>query len=78
MEIRKKFYRLGLDPEYESLLGEKILKKVLPIRKGRNLAVIIETAALDFRLRKMGLNTPMYFLKMSEELIQEKKKENIL
>lgn len=75
----KKFYdRLGLDPEYESLLGEKILKKVLPIRKGRNLAVIIETAALDFRLRKMGLNTPMYFLKMSEELIQRKKEGKYL
>lgn len=75
----KKFYdRLGLDEEFEEFVGEKIQKIILPVRKGRNLAVIIETAALNFRLKKMGLNTPMYFLKKSQELIEKKKEGKIM
>ena len=50
----KEFYdRLGLDIQYEDFVGEKIQKYIIPVRKGRNLAVIIETAALTFRLRRM-------------------------
>lgn len=75
----KKFYdRLGVDEEFESLVGEKIRKITLPVRKGRNLAVIVETAALNFRLRKMGLNTPVYFLQKSQELIKMKKEGKIM
>ena len=75
----KKFYdRLGIDEEYESFVGEKIRKITLPMKKGRNLAVIIETAALNFRLRKMGLNTPAYFLRKSQELIKKKKEGKIM
>ena len=72
----KKFYdRLGLDVQYEDFVGEKIQKYIIPVRKGRNLAVIIETAALTFRLRRMGLNTPLEFLTKSQEIIERKKKE---
>ena len=39
------------------------------------MAVIIETAALTFRLRRMGLNTPLEFLTKSQEIIERKKKE---
>lgn len=68
----KKFYdRLGLDTEYELFVGEKIQKIVLPVRKGRNLAVIIETAALNYRLRRMGLNSAEYFLLESKKMIQK-------
>lgn len=75
----KKFYdRLGLDEEFEEFVGEKIKKITLPVRKGRNLAVIIEAAALNLRLRKMGLNTPVYFLKQSQELIKKKKEEKMM
>lgn len=75
----KKFYdRLGLDEEYEYFVGEKIRKITLPVRKGRNLAVIIETAALNYRLRRMGLNTPLYFLKKSQELIKDRKEGKIM
>lgn len=70
----KKFYdRLGLDEEYQEFLGEKIPKITIPVRKGRNLAIIIETAALNFRLKRMGLNTPEYFLKETQKLIKNKK-----
>ncbi|WP_336004249.1 HPr(Ser) kinase/phosphatase [Fusobacterium polymorphum] len=72
----KEFYdRLGLDVQYEDFVGEKIQKYIIPVRKGRNLAVIIETAALTFRLRRMGLNTPLEFLTKSQEIIERKKKE---
>ena len=72
----KEFYdRLGLDVQYEDFVGEKIQKYIIPVRKGRNLAVIIETAALTFRLRRMGHNTPLEFLTKSQEIIERKKKE---
>ena len=72
----KEFYdRLGLDVQYQDCVGEKIQKYIIPVRKGRNLAVIIETAALTFRLRRMGLNTPLEFLTKSQEIIERKKKE---
>ena len=63
----KKFYdRLGLWMyNIKIFVGEKIQKYIIPVRKGRNLAVIIETAALTFRLRRMGLNTPLEFLTKS-------------
>ena len=72
----KKFYdRLGLDVQYQDFVGEKIQKYVIPVRRGRNLAVIIEAAALTFRLRRMGHNTPLEFLTKSQEIIERKKKE---
>lgn len=66
----KKFYdRLGLDEVYEEFLGGKIPKLTIPVRKGRNLAIIIETAALNYRLKMMGVNSAEYFMKESQKLI---------
>ena len=68
----KKFYdRLGLDEVYEEYLGFKIPKVTLPVRKGRNLAIIIETAAINYRLKKTGVNSAEYFWKESKKLIEE-------
>lgn len=70
----KKFYdRLGLDDTYETILGGKIPRITLPVRKGRNLAIIIETAALNYRLKAMGLNSAEYFMKQSQMLIKKNK-----
>lgn len=70
----KKFYdRLGLDEVYEEFLGFKIPKVTLPVRKGRNLAIIIETAAINYRLKKTGENSAEYFWKESKKLIEENK-----
>lgn len=65
------------DQEFEEFLGEKF-KITIPVKKGRNLAIIIETAALNYRLRRMGLNTPEYFLEQSQRIINEKKAGNIM
>lgn len=68
----KKFYdRLGIDEVREEILGYKLPKITLPARKGRNLAVIIETAAINFRLKAMGFNSARYFMEESKKLIKK-------
>ena len=46
--------RLGLYDDYITLLGVKIPTITIPVRPGRNLAIIIEVAAMNFRLKRMG------------------------
>lgn len=48
--------RLGLEDEYTEFLGNKVVCHSLPIRPGRNLAVICEAAAVNHRQKKMGYN----------------------
>lgn len=48
--------RLGLGEEYIEYLGNRVVCHSLPIRPGRNLAVIVETAAVNHRQKKMGYN----------------------
>lgn len=48
--------RLGLEEEYTEFLGSKVVCHSLPIRPGRNLAVICEAAAVNYRQKKMGYN----------------------
>lgn len=48
--------RLGLKEEFAEFLGNKVVCHSLPIRPGRNLAVICETAAVNHRQKKMGYN----------------------
>lgn len=53
-----KFYeRLGMEMEYTELMGIKIPSVTIPVRPGRNLALIIEIATMNTRQRLMGFNT---------------------
>lgn len=52
----REYDRLGLEEEYTEFLGNKVVCHSLPIRPGRNLAVIVETAAVNHRQKKMGYN----------------------
>lgn len=53
----KKYYdRLGLTDEYMDILGIKVPSLVIPVRPGRNLAIIVEVAAMNNRLKKLGFN----------------------
>ena len=55
-----KFYdRLGLSTEFTTILGVRVPYMTIPVRPGRNLAVIIELAAMNNRLKKMGYNDAM-------------------
>lgn len=53
----REYDRLGLEDHYMEFLGNKIVCHSIPIRPGRNLAVIVESAAVNFRQKQMGYNT---------------------
>lgn len=55
-DTNKMYDRLGLEEDWEDVLGLKVIKYTVPIRPGRNLALIIETAAVNNRQKKMGYN----------------------
>ena len=52
----KQYDRLGMDEEYIDILGSNIPKNTIPIKPGRNLAMIVEVAARNHRQRRMGYN----------------------
>ena len=52
----KEYDRLGLEDHYTEFLGNKIVCHNIPIRPGRNLAIIVESAAVNYRQKKMGYN----------------------
>ncbi len=63
----KLYDRFGLDAEYTEILGIKIPSITVPVKPGRNLAVIIEIAAMHHRQKKMGYNTAAEFEKRLQE-----------
>lgn len=52
----KIYDRMGIDTEYASILGVKVPSLTIPVKPGRNLAVILEVAAMNNRQKKMGYN----------------------
>lgn len=52
----QEYDRLGLDEKYTEFLGNKIVCHQIPIRPGRNLAIIVESAAVNYRQKQMGYN----------------------
>lgn len=63
----KMYDRLGLESEYVEILGIKVPAITVPVRPGRNLAAILEIAAMNSRLKKMGYNTAEEFNRKLEE-----------
>ena len=59
----KNYDRMGLDTEIHEILGIQIPAITIPVHPGRNLAVILEIAAMNFRLKGMGYNTAEEFNK---------------
>ncbi len=59
----KMYDRLGLDEETTEILGLKIPSITIPVKPGRNLAIILEIAAMNNRQKKMGYNTAEEFNK---------------
>ena len=52
----REYDRLGLKEEYTEFLGNKVVCHSIPIRPGRNLAIIVESAAVNHRQKQMGYN----------------------
>ena len=60
-ELGQTYDRMGIESEYDEILGIKIPSNTIPVHPGRNLAVIIEIAAINNRQRRMGYNTAKEF-----------------
>ena len=67
----KMYERFGLDDQFENILGIDIPALTIPVHSGRNLAIVIEIAAMNNRQKKMGYNTPEEFNKRLMELTQK-------
>ena len=68
----KEYDRLGLTEEYTEFLGNKVVCHSLPIRPGRNLAIIVETAAVNNRQKKMGYNAAQELYRRVQESMTRK------
>ena len=71
----KEYDRLGLEEEYTEFLGNRVVCHSIPIRPGRNLAIIVETAAVNHRQKKMGYNAAQeLYNRVQQNLV--KRREN--
>ncbi|MDK2967825.1 MULTISPECIES: HPr(Ser) kinase/phosphatase [Lacrimispora] len=52
----KEYDRLGIEDNYTEFLGNQVVCHSIPVRPGRNLAIIVESAAVNYRQKKMGYN----------------------
>ena len=69
----KEYDRLGLEEEYIEFLGNKVVCHSLPIRPGRNLAIIVEAAAVNHRQKKMGYNAAQELYKRVQANLVKKR-----
>lgn len=69
----KQYDRLGLDEDTMKIMDVHTPKVTIPVRPGRNLAVIIEVAAMNFRLKRMGVNAAEEFSERLTAMIDQEK-----
>ena len=67
----KAYDRLGLDEEKMKIIDTSITKLTIPVQPGRNVSVIIEVAAMNYRLKKMGINAAEEFSRRLDNMIAE-------
>ena len=68
----KEYDRLGMEDQYTEFLGNRVVCHQLPIRPGRNLAIIVETAAINHRQKKMGYNAAQELYKRVQKNLTRK------
>ncbi|MFW6139230.1 MAG: HPr(Ser) kinase/phosphatase, partial [Spirochaetota bacterium] len=62
-DTRKEYDRLGLEDSVYTILGVEVPLLNIPVRAGRNIPILIETAAMNYRLHKMGYDSAKEFNK---------------
>ena len=72
----KEYDRLGLEEEYTEYLGNKVVCHNIPIRPGRNLAIICESAAINHRQKKMGYNAAQELYRRVQESLAKRRDED--
>ncbi|MGQ9616086.1 MAG: HPr(Ser) kinase/phosphatase [Spirochaetota bacterium] len=56
-DVKKEYDRLGMEEAFYTILGVDVPMLTIPVKSGRNIPILIETAAMNFRLAKLGYNT---------------------
>ena len=75
-EKGKEYDRLGLEDEYTEFLGNKVKCHTIPIRPGRNLAVIVEATSINHRQTKVGYSAAQgLYRRLQKSLTQESEEE---
>ncbi len=69
----REYDRLGLEDEYIEFLGNKVVCHSIPIRPGRNLAVILESASINHRQKQMGYNAAQELYRRVQQSLTRKK-----
>ncbi|MDX8360617.1 MULTISPECIES: HPr(Ser) kinase/phosphatase [Bacillaceae] len=67
----KQYDRVGLDEDKMKIINSEITHLTVPVRPGRNLAVIIEVAAMNFRLKRMGMDAAEQFSNRLADVIED-------
>ncbi|MFS8580803.1 MAG: HPr kinase/phosphorylase, partial [Novibacillus thermophilus] len=67
----RQYERLGLDEEKMKIIDTELPMLTVPVRPGRNLAVIIEVAAMNYRLKRMGYNAAVQFAEQLTNVIED-------
>lgn len=67
----KTYDRIGVEDTFKNILGIDIPSHTIPIRPGRNLAIIVESAAVNFRQKKMGYNAAKELYKRIQEKVEK-------
>lgn len=74
----KEYARVGIeDEQFEEILEMKVTKVLIPVREGRNIAILIESAVANHNLKLSGFNSAKEFEKKVYEFIQNQNKENV-
>ena len=68
----KNYERIGIAEEFTDILGIKVPSHTIPVRPGRNLAIIVEVAAMNYRQKEMGYNAAQYLVNRAFEDVTEK------
>lgn len=68
---KRQYDRLGLDEEKIKIIDTNVQKLTIPVRPGRNLAIIVEVAAMNFRLKGMGVNAAQQFTDRLSDVIED-------
>lgn len=71
----KEYDRLGLEEEYTEYLGNRVVCHRIPIRPGRNLAIICESAAVNHRQKMMGYNAAQELYNRVQEALSHKRED---
>ena len=74
-EKGKEYDRLGLEDEYTEFLGNKVKCHTIPIRPGRNLAVIVEATSINHRQTQMGYNAAQELYRRLQQSLTEERED---